>query len=664
MTRSILILFIITMLAASVRAQSASELDLLDFEDLLNVDVITVSSRKPLTKKQVPGNVTVFNESEIANSGARNLIDLLRLVPGLSFGYNDQNGVGLGVRGNWAHEGKALLVIDGMPMNETLYGSMGQMFDFPISQIKQIEVIRGPGASFYGGFAELAVISIKTKATEGYRGAEISATGGLVSSGAGTMNASAMAGWANNGAFATLSVFGGSYIRGEGNYRDINVTPVDIYEGNVNRPLMINSQFGYKNLKAQIFFRQDQGTYQDAYDALPEPLDITHRRIIGQLSYDWELNQDWIITPKVSVAYHQPWQTESELANSTEDTDYTTEASRILGSVMVSGEFSKNWNTLNGVEVFVDRGFNAAPGTRFGDNADQTSITYTNFAAFTQQNLITDAALFNAGLRFDYNDSFGSALMPWLGANKEFGKFNAKVLYGYTFRAPTIENVRLISNREPKPERTRLWEVELGYQVSPKVFASFTFFDQKINSPIIYSIGQNNAETYRQFGNSGSRGFETELRYSSPRIGYVNLSYSFYAAAHSQVPDFRVPGENASYTGLAPHKVALAGSFNVADELTINPTLTFLSERNGWTGLGVISDPMATPPALIPNSFDPVFLVNVNIRKQNLIKNVDVMLSVMDLFDQQFVFVQPFNSLASPLPALGREVLLTASIKF
>ena len=85
------------------------------------------------------------------------------MVPGFHFGVDVTNVVGVGVRGNWGHEGKVLMLIDGMEMNENLFSTLQFGQHYNLQNIEKIEIIRGPGSSIYGGFAELGVINIITK---------------------------------------------------------------------------------------------------------------------------------------------------------------------------------------------------------------------------------------------------------------------------------------------------------------------------------------------------------------------------------------------------------------------------------------------------------------------------------------------------------------------
>lgn len=146
----------------SVFSQNTNDLIDMDLEDILDMN-ISVFSVKGLTQRETPGVVTLITQEEILQSGARDLTDILRLVPGFELGVDIQNAVSLGIRGIWAQEGKVLLMVDDMEMNEILYSCLALGDHFPVDQIHQIEIIRGPGTSFYGSNAELAVIHIITK---------------------------------------------------------------------------------------------------------------------------------------------------------------------------------------------------------------------------------------------------------------------------------------------------------------------------------------------------------------------------------------------------------------------------------------------------------------------------------------------------------------------
>ncbi|MCS6809426.1 MAG: TonB-dependent receptor plug domain-containing protein, partial [Candidatus Kapabacteria bacterium] len=155
-------------------ASSSQALEELSLEELLNVEIGVASSSKTrgLTARESPGIVTLITQEEIRKSGARDMIDILRLVPGFEFGVDVQGAVGVGIRGNWGYEGKVLFLLDGQELNDNTYGILILGNHFSVQQIKRVEIIRGPGSALYGGFAELAVINIITKTAEDLQGIE------------------------------------------------------------------------------------------------------------------------------------------------------------------------------------------------------------------------------------------------------------------------------------------------------------------------------------------------------------------------------------------------------------------------------------------------------------------------------------------------------------
>src|SRR5688572_21880304 len=158
---------------------------------------LTVSSSKALTTRETPGIISLVTAEEIQNSGARDLTDILRLVPGFDIAQDLQFVMGIGLRGNWANEGKVLVLMDGQPFNELLYQTVAVGNRFPVDAIERIEIIRGPGSAIYGGSAEYGVINIITKAAASLNGVNVYGTAGFLSEATGRTNGGVMA--ASNG---------------------------------------------------------------------------------------------------------------------------------------------------------------------------------------------------------------------------------------------------------------------------------------------------------------------------------------------------------------------------------------------------------------------------------------------------------------------------------
>ncbi len=143
--------------------------------------------------------VTVVSNEEIKESGARDLVDVLQLVPGVFMGVDTYGVVGAGFRGLWGFEGKILLLIDGHEMNELLYSTVSFGHECPVELIERVEVPRGPGSVVSGGFAELAVINVVTRGLEGSTDALISGQYGQFTDGKAADGANAGTTYARRG---------------------------------------------------------------------------------------------------------------------------------------------------------------------------------------------------------------------------------------------------------------------------------------------------------------------------------------------------------------------------------------------------------------------------------------------------------------------------------
>lgn len=139
---------------------------------LFSDEVMVMSATKRLQKlSEVPGSVTIITEKEIRERGALTIYEALANMTGVSFA-NDSVFNTMRFRGMQAsYNNKILVLVDGRKVNCLDWGNYDGQFGTNLANVKQIEVIKGPGSSLYGANAYAGVISIITKT-----GAEI---GGL-----------------------------------------------------------------------------------------------------------------------------------------------------------------------------------------------------------------------------------------------------------------------------------------------------------------------------------------------------------------------------------------------------------------------------------------------------------------------------------------------------
>ena len=117
---------------------------------------------------EAPGATTVITAEEIERSGASNIFDLLRRVPGVDIRFTPMGGH-ISIRSNGASpfSEEVLMLIDGSPYNSPDKGGFpghpNYTGFFPLSRIARIEVVRGPVSVVYGANAFGGVINIVSK---------------------------------------------------------------------------------------------------------------------------------------------------------------------------------------------------------------------------------------------------------------------------------------------------------------------------------------------------------------------------------------------------------------------------------------------------------------------------------------------------------------------
>lgn len=187
--RSIMPQSLALLLVASACAQDKpADLSKLSMEDLMNIEV-TSASKKEQKLSEVAAAIFVISREDIRQSGARNIPDLLRMVPGLDVAQINANIWAISARGfNAQVAGKLLVLIDGRSVYTPVYGGVyWDTQDLPIDDIERIEVIRGPGATVWGANAVNGVINIITRKTADTPGTMLSGGDGNVDQGFGTI---------------------------------------------------------------------------------------------------------------------------------------------------------------------------------------------------------------------------------------------------------------------------------------------------------------------------------------------------------------------------------------------------------------------------------------------------------------------------------------------
>ncbi|MDD2881728.1 MAG: TonB-dependent receptor [Rhodoferax sp.] len=203
MTRPLIFLTLVAC-ASTASAQTAIEVSEKDFLD--EMPVVLSVSRLPQRLDETPGAVTVLDRDFIRRSGARDLADLLRLVPGFQSSASFYSGAPLAsYHGTFdAFSNRMQVLVDGRSVYSPYFiGSVGPgLQTVALQDIDRIEILRGSNSAAYGARAFLGVVNIVTQPTSETLGAQGTLTVGQN----GVRDAQARLGWGNDEATYRITV--------------------------------------------------------------------------------------------------------------------------------------------------------------------------------------------------------------------------------------------------------------------------------------------------------------------------------------------------------------------------------------------------------------------------------------------------------------------------
>lgn len=136
------------------------------FNDPSGVPEVLTATRLKQSPAEVPGSISVLDRELIVASGARDIPELMRLVPGMMVGYLSGNQPTVNYHGTSMSGARRLQVlIDGRSVYRPGLASV-DWSDLPLAleDVERIEVFRGPNTVSYGANALMGVINIITRA--------------------------------------------------------------------------------------------------------------------------------------------------------------------------------------------------------------------------------------------------------------------------------------------------------------------------------------------------------------------------------------------------------------------------------------------------------------------------------------------------------------------
>lgn len=650
--------------------ESRSDDDLLMFYE--ESELVTATKRTTSLRK-APAIASIITASEIKNMGARNLVDVLKTVPSIGISIDEFGRSLVEVRGvRTVTSEKILFMLDGHKLNDAWSGSaVANVYnDLPVENIKQIEIIKGPGSALYGANAFVAVINIVTKDADDTDGIELKTTAGSYE----TRKVNLTGG----STFNDLSIAAsGDYVLSDGARLYV---PADSISATAPTKSAAPGDTNQKLERGDFFLK---ATYED-WSLMGQYVNKTKGANIGisyaltgldSLKYEnyWsELAYKHNISESLSVkvrGYFDQFVLDSRVGFSPPSLGgkYATTqlTDRNIGTeLQIDHDLFKDNHAIWGFQYENIRQFDVRLLANFNPTTPSSPIilpyqdlsSTLNFNKNASRDIyafylqdewqLLPSLQLTSGIRYDHYSDFGESYNPRVGLVWGLNEqAEVKLLYGRAFRAPNFKelydqnNTVSIGNPNLRPEKVDTYEAGLGYSFS-KVKLNFSYFLSKIKD----MIDRDSTMRYVNKGKATIHGLETGAAVAVTSQTLLRLGY-LHQVARDTIND-------RSLAWIPSDRITASIDQELGRYVHARSDLI-------WTGI------RPRPVGDIRSASSPNTTVDLTLIGHNFLPNFEVSGTIRNLFDQRQKDPDTSTSkIPADLPREGISGFLSVTYKY
>jgi len=527
----------------------------LPLDELMDMEVISVTRTKGQKVFDSPAAVYVISQEEICRSGHQILPEVFRGVPGVHVGRISANKWAISIRGFSASlNNKLLVLIDGRSIYTVRFGGVDwDMHNIPLELIERIEIVRGPGGSLWGANAYNGVINIITKPASETQGTLLSAGGG------------------SEHQIKSTAIYGGKLKDNDGHYR-------------------IYGEFD----KFDDFKRSDGSNGVDAWDTAQTGFRMDWSKESSDFTVQGDFNHH-----RMGAFLPGPFPTPSKvqsysgnlLGRWTKTFDDESQLSTLLyydgvdrdGEELREDRHIGNFEFQHNIEIY--EGHQFVWGGRCNINADKLGSTRFIQVADPERTLQTISGFFQdsfyiepdllemiIGTKIESNAFTGFEYQP--SARLVWTPNDKNAVWGAASRAVRVptrleDNAVLpgIPNINPDLDSEELISFELGLRhiFNKDLFVDVAAFANRYDNLIAQNFATDRLENV---SNGESRGFEVTTTWQPTDYWKLLANYSFF--------DIDLHGKREDDEYSFPRNMANLKSFiDINDKLEFNSTLSY-----------------------------------------------------------------------------------------
>lgn len=599
-------------------SSGSNQLSSMSLSELLEIEV-SVASARTESIIDTPAVVSRYNADDMNAMGLRNLKDMLSFIPGVTVQDSASGLTTVMVRGVFdLLNQKILFLLDDVPYWQSAHSAI-PLLGIPFEAIDHVEVIRGPGAVFYGSNASAGVIKIVTRKTAPNRMAISGGSRSLVDGG----------GFFSRQLGEDVHFSFGFQVRDENGYPALfeqsGATPGTLELTRFERTRSVLGQVSYKklNVMAQAYGSEKNGVQLVAPIQQPNQQDFSGSLLHADYRWNWQ-KADLAIYTDYNEFYLTWHHDNFGFGLGGDDSviefqDGGSDNYRWRSGAMLNYQAGDNVTFTGGAEferraTGTETRFNKVTGEIVGGDI-LLPQSRNEASAFGQVDLNFDKWRFLVGGRFVSNELFGEDFSPRGGIVYKISESHSlKALYSEGFNSPNFIQTDIsvppfaVGNPELQPEKAKTVDLAYSYAGDGALFVANVYLFKFEN--IILRPGA----VYINGDEISGEGIELDYQHAFGSFKvFGGFDYRFKSSDVSERDQFSLVVPSAS--------VSAGGFFNVTEKHLVGVSARYIGARNHPLGNN--------------SEVDSFTLVNLNY--QFTLSHFDIFATLRNALDQRIV---------------------------
>jgi len=475
------------------------------------LDSVTVTSaRIDLPFRENSRTITIITATDIKNSAAVTVADLLQQVAGVDIRRRGTGGsqADLYIRGGGFDQ--TLLLIDGIKMDDAQTGHHTMNAALPIEVIERIEIIKGPAARVFGQNAFTGAINIVTK-----KNLKNSVTANIEAGSFGQLNGNVTVGTEleNSSHIIHVGKVTSDGYRNNSDYDNSNFFLKSVFNKK-EQPIEMIATFFERKFGAENFYTTNPSfnEYEETQNSLIAfTTTFRKNKLKIQPRVYWKRNQDMFLLRRFEPEFFRNFHITNKIGAEA-NASYTSE----IGVTGFGVDISKIYLRSN----------NLGDRNRF-----MTNVFLEHRFKFANNKLDV-----TPGVALTYFSDFKFHAFPGLDVGFDItSDLKAYGNIGYTYRIPTYTDLyysdpRTNGNPDLEPEEAFAQELGVKY-ITPKFRVTLAVFNRDAKNLIDYIRPDGSEEIFSatNITEVNTKGFEFDAAYNVKMKGFTQTLVIGYA---------------------------------------------------------------------------------------------------------------------------------------